>query len=392
MIPPLLFLPAEDENRIDLWVTGYYGERDVAKAAKVTDIKLVFIVREIPLYLACSPQTSPAVVKALSAAVEKTAGRGSARARLAATYEKKFARSSHLGGVRARGGWRRSSRCRASRSPRCRPNSSRTDCCFGSRRRASRRRCIFGTLHSNDPRVTAIPPVVAEGARRVAVSGARSPGRSRRAAGILRGRAVRRRAPAFRLLRRRHAGAHPGRARRRRAAPGRVHPVEAMGGAADARAAASPGRRLHARRSARGGRATATVARHRASSCRKSRWRRSMRFRSRARWPSCNGCSRIAKRCRRNTRRPSWHGSRRILRAWPRSTAAPGRADPAVARHFAQLTKHLVENRSVLMAHRLFMPLREGRVFVAVGALHLYGRKGLLELIRAQGYRIQRVY
>jgi uncharacterized protein YbaP (TraB family) len=73
-------------------------------------------------------------------------------------------------------------------------------------------------------------------------------------------------------------------------------------------------------------------------------------------------------------------------------TAAPGRADPVLARHFAQLTRHLVENRSVLMAHRLYLPLREGGVFVAVGALHLYGRNGLLELIRAQGYRIQRVY
>jgi uncharacterized protein YbaP (TraB family) len=73
-------------------------------------------------------------------------------------------------------------------------------------------------------------------------------------------------------------------------------------------------------------------------------------------------------------------------------TQAPSRADPDVARHFAQLTRHLVENRSVLMAHRLYLPLREGRVFVAVGALHLYGRHGLLELIRAQGYRIERVY
>jgi len=73
-------------------------------------------------------------------------------------------------------------------------------------------------------------------------------------------------------------------------------------------------------------------------------------------------------------------------------TGAPGRADPDVAQHFAQLTRHLVENRSVLMAHRLYLPLREGRVFVAVGALHLYGRHGLLELIRAQGYRIERVY
>ena len=90
MNPPRLFLPADDPNRIDLWVTGYYGERDVARAAKVADIKLVFIVREIPLYLACSPQTAPAIVKALSEAVDKMRAEG-LFAHLAATYEKKFA-------------------------------------------------------------------------------------------------------------------------------------------------------------------------------------------------------------------------------------------------------------------------------------------------------------
>jgi polar amino acid transport system substrate-binding protein len=89
MNPPRLFLPAEDPNHIDLWITGYYGEREVARAAKASDLKLVFIVREIPLYLACSPQTSPAVVKALSDGVEKMRAEG-VLAKLAATYEKKF--------------------------------------------------------------------------------------------------------------------------------------------------------------------------------------------------------------------------------------------------------------------------------------------------------------
>jgi len=70
---------------------------------------------------------------------------------------------------------------------------------------------------------------------------------------------------------------------------------------------------------------------------------------------------------------------------------APGEADPAMAPHFAQLTKYVIEGRSALMAHRLFLPLREGRVFVAVGALHLHGPKGLLALIRAQGYRVRRI-
>jgi polar amino acid transport system substrate-binding protein len=89
MNPPRLMLPAEDPNHIDLWVTGYYGERELARAAKVSDIKLVFIVREIPLYLACSPLTAPRVVKALSEAVEKMRTDG-VLAEVAATYEKKF--------------------------------------------------------------------------------------------------------------------------------------------------------------------------------------------------------------------------------------------------------------------------------------------------------------
>jgi uncharacterized protein YbaP (TraB family) len=44
------------------------------------------------------------------------------------------------------------------------------------------------------------------------------------------------------------------------------------------------------------------------------------------------------------------------------------------------------------MAHRLFIPLRDGRLFVAVGALHLFGSNGLLSLLHAQGYRVRRLY
>jgi uncharacterized protein YbaP (TraB family) len=66
--------------------------------------------------------------------------------------------------------------------------------------------------------------------------------------------------------------------------------------------------------------------------------------------------------------------------------------DPDLRRHYAVLTQQLVSNRSVLMAYRLFLPLKRGRVFVAVGALHLYGATGLLAQLRAQGYRLRRVY
>ena len=65
---------------------------------------------------------------------------------------------------------------------------------------------------------------------------------------------------------------------------------------------------------------------------------------------------------------------------------------PEMAGHYRILYEHVVENRSVVMAHRLSTPLREGRAFVAVGANHLYGTRGMLALIEKQGYRVERVY
>jgi len=88
--PPRLMLAKGDRNHVDLWVTGYYGAREVARAAKATDVKLVFIVRDIPLYLACSPQTPAATVRALSDALERIRAEG-LPAKAAAEYGKKFA-------------------------------------------------------------------------------------------------------------------------------------------------------------------------------------------------------------------------------------------------------------------------------------------------------------
>ena len=67
------------------------------------------------------------------------------------------------------------------------------------------------------------------------------------------------------------------------------------------------------------------------------------------------------------------------------------RDDPSLRPHLLALLRHLVDDRSALMAHRLFLPLRDGRVFVSVGALHLDGRRGLVALLRAQGYRVTRL-
>jgi uncharacterized protein YbaP (TraB family) len=69
-----------------------------------------------------------------------------------------------------------------------------------------------------------------------------------------------------------------------------------------------------------------------------------------------------------------------------------GKRFPEMAEHYRMLSRTVVEDRSVLMAHRLLMPLREGRAFVAVGADHLYGADGILAMIERQGYRVERIY
>jgi polar amino acid transport system substrate-binding protein len=89
--PPRLMLPADNPNRIDLWITGLYASRDVARAAGVPNVKLVYVAREIPLYLACSPQTSVATLKSLSEAFEQVKAEG-IPARVIAEYAKRFPR------------------------------------------------------------------------------------------------------------------------------------------------------------------------------------------------------------------------------------------------------------------------------------------------------------
>lgn len=65
---------------------------------------------------------------------------------------------------------------------------------------------------------------------------------------------------------------------------------------------------------------------------------------------------------------------------------------PGMGEHRSHLMKNIIENRTVLMHHRLFSPLRAGRVFVAIGAMHLPGPRGLLAALRADGYQITPVW
>jgi len=68
-----------------------------------------------------------------------------------------------------------------------------------------------------------------------------------------------------------------------------------------------------------------------------------------------------------------------------------GGATPQGRRHQALLEKKIIVDRSVVMAHRLQAHLRRGGVFAAVGALHLYGPRGLPALLRSEGWVVRRV-
>lgn len=63
--------------------------------------------------------------------------------------------------------------------------------------------------------------------------------------------------------------------------------------------------------------------------------------------------------------------------------------DPLLAQRFM---KKVIDDRNHRMAQRMQAHLREGRYFIAVGALHLPGKEGLLNLLSERGYRVTRVY
>ena len=65
---------------------------------------------------------------------------------------------------------------------------------------------------------------------------------------------------------------------------------------------------------------------------------------------------------------------------------------PEVAAHQAVMTKRVLHDRSVVMAYRMQRELRRGDAFVALGALHLYGSKGVLALLGQDGYRVTKVF
>ena len=64
-------------------------------------------------------------------------------------------------------------------------------------------------------------------------------------------------------------------------------------------------------------------------------------------------------------------------------------SDPLLAETF---NRKVIVERNYSMAERMQPRLREGQQFIAVGALHLAGKEGLLNLLVERGYRLSRIY
>ena len=71
--------------------------------------------------------------------------------------------------------------------------------------------------------------------------------------------------------------------------------------------------------------------------------------------------------------------------------AAPGLSD-ADRQATAELTRKLLADRNDAMADRAAPLLAKGGVFIAVGALHLSGKRGLIEIFRARGFKAAKVW
>ena len=68
---------------------------------------------------------------------------------------------------------------------------------------------------------------------------------------------------------------------------------------------------------------------------------------------------------------------------------------PSYSRHeklIKDFYKKLVDDRNLKMVKRMQKRLQEGNAFIAVGALHLPGKQGIIRLLQNQGYQVSALY
>jgi len=70
----------------------------------------------------------------------------------------------------------------------------------------------------------------------------------------------------------------------------------------------------------------------------------------------------------------------------------PSRLSDEERKSSDEMTRRLLGDRNAHMAERAAPLLDHGGAFVAVGALHLSGKGGLVELLRAKGYAVTKVW
>jgi hypothetical protein len=59
---------------------------------------------------------------------------------------------------------------------------------------------------------------------------------------------------------------------------------------------------------------------------------------------------------------------------------------------YESLSKRILNDRNHIMADRMQPILEEGNAFIAIGAMHLPGKEGVLALLHGKKYRVSRVY
>ena len=83
---------------------------------------------------------------------------------------------------------------------------------------------------------------------------------------------------------------------------------------------------------------------------------------------------------------------RRDLSALSRISQESGGGGEEAKRLYGEFARRLIYERNTRMAERMEPQLGQGGAFVAIGALHLHGDRGVLSELERRGWRVTRVY